>query len=74
MAMVADSVGLKDVGAAIGFAVGVAQLTIVISAPAYGLMADQLHTYRAVWAVLAGVLMLSVIPIVLLRGRAGGGG
>jgi cyanate permease len=40
---------------------------IAASPPLYGLVADLTGTYRAIWAVLAGVLVLALVPAALVR-------
>jgi MFS family permease len=67
--MVAESAGPARVGAATGFVVTFIQLAIAISPPVYGLVADATGTYRAIWAVLAGVLLAAFIPASLVRER-----
>lgn len=67
--MIAESAGPARVGAATGFAVTFVQIAIVASPPLYGLVADATGSYRAIWAVLAGVLAVAFIPALLVRER-----
>jgi MFS family permease len=65
--MVAEAAGPQRVGAATGFAITFATLSIAASPPLYGAVADAAGTYRAIWAVLSGVLVLAFIPAALVR-------
>jgi MFS family permease len=67
--MVAELAGPARVGAATGFSVTFVQLAIAVTPPLYGLVADAAGTYRAIWAVLAGVLLVAFVPAALLRER-----
>jgi predicted MFS family arabinose efflux permease len=67
--MVAESAGPARVGAATGFAVTFVQLAIALTAPLYGLVADAAGTYRAIWGVLAVVLLVAFLPAALVRER-----
>jgi MFS family permease len=65
--LVAETAGPRRVGAATGFAVTFVQTAIAVTPPLYGLVADVSHTYRAIWAVLACVLALALVPALLVR-------
>lgn len=65
--MVAETAGPERVGAATGFAITFVTAAIALSPPLYGLVADAAGTYRAIWAVLAGVLTLAFVPALLIR-------
>ncbi len=65
--MVAEAAGPQRVGAATGFAVTFVTLSIAASPPLYGAIADAAGTYRAIWAVLAGLLALAFVPAALVR-------
>jgi MFS family permease len=64
---VAETAGPRRVGAATGFAVTFVQVAIALSPPFYGLVADVSGSYRAIWAVLACVLLVALVPAALLR-------
>jgi MFS family permease len=64
--MIADAAGPAHVGAATGFAVTFVQMTLVVSIPLYGLVADHLG-YHAVWGALTCVLAVAALPAVLVR-------
>jgi MFS transporter, ACS family, aldohexuronate transporter len=69
--MIAEVAGPERVGAATGFAITFVSGAIALSPPLYGLVADLAGTYRAIWAVLAVVLTVALIPAALVReGRA----
>jgi MFS family permease len=65
--VIAEIAGPRRVGAATGFAVTFTQVAITLTPPVYGFIADQAGTYRAVWAALACVLGIALIPVTLLR-------
>jgi MFS family permease len=65
--MVAEAAGAQRVGAATGFAVSFTNVSIALSPPLYGLVADAAGSYRAIWAALAGVLALAFVPALLIR-------
>jgi predicted MFS family arabinose efflux permease len=67
LAVLAEIAGADRVGAATGFAVTFVIAAAALSTPLYGLVADITGTYRAMWAVLAGVLALAFIPAALLQ-------
>jgi MFS family permease len=69
--MVAEAAGPLRVGAATGFAVSFTNVSIALSPPLYGLVADAAGTYRAIWAALAVVLALAFVPAALVREPAG---
>ena len=69
--LLAELAGPRRVGAATGFAVTFVQISIALTPPLYGLVADVSGTYRAVWAVLVCVLLLALIPATLMREREG---
>ncbi len=68
--MVAEAAGPERVGAATGFSVTFITASIAVSPPLYGLVADAAGSYRAIWAALAGVLVLAFVPASLLRESA----
>lgn len=65
--MIAESAGPRRVGAATGFGVTFATASIALSPPLYGLIADTAGSYRAIWAALAIVVALALVPAVLVR-------
>jgi MFS transporter, ACS family, hexuronate transporter len=65
--MIAEVAGPARVGAATGFAITFVACAIAASPPLYGLVADLAGTYRAIWAVLAGVLVVALLPAALVR-------
>jgi predicted MFS family arabinose efflux permease len=65
--LVAETAGPRRVGAATGFAVTFVQTAIALSPPLYGLVADVSGSYRAIWAALACVLLVALVPALLLR-------
>jgi predicted MFS family arabinose efflux permease len=65
--LVAETAGPRRVGAATGFAVTFVQTAIALSPPLYGLVADVAGSYRAIWAALACVLLVALVPALLLR-------
>lgn len=65
--MVAEQAGPLRVGAATGFSITFVQTAIALTPPLYGLVADLAHSYRAIWAVLSGVLLLALVPAAALR-------
>jgi MFS family permease len=65
--MLAESAGTRQVGAATGFAITFVTISMALSPPLYGLIADAAGTYRAVWAALAVVVALAFIPAALVR-------
>ena len=60
--LLAEMAGPRRVGAATGFAVTFVQISIALTPPLYGLVADVSGTYRAVWAVLVCVLLRRADP------------
>jgi MFS family permease len=64
---VTETAGPRRVGAATGFAVTFVQTAIALSPPLYGLVADVSGSYRAIWAALACVLLVALVPAALLR-------
>lgn len=64
---VAETAGPRRVGAATGFVVTFVQAAIAVTPPLYGLVADVAGSYRAIWAVLACVLLVAFLPAALLR-------
>jgi MFS family permease len=68
--MIAEVAGPARVGAATGFAITFVAGAIAASPPLYGLVADLTGTYRAIWGVLAGVLVLALVPAALVREHA----
>jgi predicted MFS family arabinose efflux permease len=67
--LLAEMAGPRRVGAATGFAVTFVQISIALTPPLYGLVADVSGTYRSVWGVLVFVLLLALIPAALIRER-----
>jgi len=65
--MIAEVAGPERVGAATGFAITFVASAIAVSPPLYGLVADLAGTYRAIWAVLAVVLVIALVPACLVR-------
>jgi MFS transporter, ACS family, hexuronate transporter len=65
--MIAEVAGPERVGAATGFAITFVASAIALSPPLYGLVADLAGTYRAIWAVLAVVLVVALVPASLVR-------
>jgi MFS family permease len=65
--MIAEVAGPERVGAATGFAITFVASAIAVSPPLYGLVADLAGTYRAIWAVLAAVLVVALVPASLVR-------
>jgi MFS family permease len=65
--MVAEAAGPQRAGAATGFSVTFVAASIALSPPLYGLVADAAGSYRAIWAALACVLVVSLIPATLVR-------
>ncbi|HET6172385.1 MAG TPA: MFS transporter [Gaiellales bacterium] len=68
--MIAEVAGPDRVGAATGFAITFVAGAIALSPPLYGLVADVAGTYRAIWAVLACVLVVALLPAALVREHA----
>jgi MFS family permease len=67
--MLADAAGPGRVGAATGFATTFLLVSIALSPPLYGLVADATGSYRAIWGVLVAVLLLAVVPASCLKER-----
>jgi ACS family hexuronate transporter-like MFS transporter len=65
--MIAEVAGPERVGAATGFAITFVSSAIALSPPLYGLVADLTGTYRAIWLVLAGILVVALVPAALVR-------
>jgi MFS family permease len=65
--MIAEVAGPERVGAATGFAITFVAVAIAASPPLYGLVADIAGTYRAIWAVLAAVLVVAFVPAALVH-------
>jgi MFS transporter, ACS family, hexuronate transporter len=65
--MIAEVAGPERVGAATGFAITFVACAIAASPPLYGLVADLAGTYRAIWAVLAAVLVVAFVPAALVH-------
>ena len=65
--MIAEVAGPERVGAATGFAITFVSGAIAASPPLYGLVADITGSYRAIWAVLAGVLVVAFVPAALVH-------
>lgn len=65
--MIAEVAGPERVGAATGFALTFVSGAIAASPPLYGLVADVAGGYRAIWAVLAGVLLAAFVPALLVH-------
>ena len=60
--MIAEVAGPERVGAATGFAITFVACAIALSPPLYGLVADLTGTYRAIWLVLAAILVVALVP------------
>jgi MFS family permease len=67
--MLAEAAGEARVGTATGFAGMFLLIAAALTPPAFGAIADLAGTYRAVWAALAIVLSLGVVPALLVRER-----
>jgi ACS family hexuronate transporter-like MFS transporter len=67
--LLAEMAGPRRVGVATGFAVTFVQISIALTPPLYGLVADWTGSYRSVWAVLCGLLLLALVPALLIRER-----
>jgi len=65
--MVAEAAGPVRVGAATGIMATAAQISIFASPPLYGLVADLTGSYRSVWAALAIVIGVSVVPALMIH-------
>jgi MFS transporter, ACS family, hexuronate transporter len=65
--MVAEAAGPVRVGAATGIMATAAQISIFVSPPLYGLVADITGSYRSIWAALAVVIGVSLVPAILIR-------
>jgi MFS family permease len=70
--MIAEVAGPERVGAATGFAITFIACAIAASPPLYGLVADLAGTYRAIWAALAVVLVVALLPAMLVREHGAG--
>jgi MFS family permease len=60
--MLAEAAPPDRVGATTGFAITFVTCAVTLTPPLFGLVADLAGTYRAIWAVLAGLLALAFIP------------
>ncbi len=67
--MITEMAGPERAGTATGFGITFVAGAIAITPPLYGLVADLAGTYRAIWAVLAGLLALAFVPAALVRER-----
>lgn len=65
--MVTEMAGPERAGTATGFGVTFISTAIALSPPLYGLVADAAGSYRAIWAALAGVLVLAFVPAALIH-------
>jgi MFS family permease len=65
--MVTEAAGPQRVGAATGFAVSFSNVSIALTPPLYGAVADAAGSYRAIWAALSVVLALAFVPALLVR-------
>jgi MFS family permease len=70
--MIAEVAGPERVGAATGFAITFIACAIAASPPLYGLVADLAGSYRAIWAALAVVLAVALLPAMLVREHGAG--
>jgi MFS family permease len=68
--MIAEAAGPDRVGAATGFAITFVGAAIAISPPLYGLVADVTGTYRSIWIVLSGLLVIALVPALLIEEHA----
>ena len=50
-------------------AVTFVQISIALTPPLYGLVADWTGSYRSVWALLCCLLLLALVPAMLIRER-----
>lgn len=64
--MIAEAAGPGRAGAATGFAITFVAFAIAGSPPLYGLVADLAGSYRAIWAVLAVILLVAFVPALLV--------
>ncbi len=67
--MLAEAAPPDRVGATTGFAITFVTCAVTLTPPLFGLVADLAGTYRAIWAVLAGLLALAFIPASLVHER-----
>jgi ACS family hexuronate transporter-like MFS transporter len=67
--LLAEMAGPRRVGVATGFAVTFVQVSIALTPPLYGLVADWTGSYRSVWALLCCLLLLALVPAMLIRER-----
>jgi predicted MFS family arabinose efflux permease len=65
--MVTEAAGPLRVGAATGFAVSFTNVSIALTPPLYGAVADAAGSYRAIWAALSVVLALAFVPALLVH-------
>jgi predicted MFS family arabinose efflux permease len=65
--MVAEAAGPQRVGTATGFAVSFTNVSIALTPPLYGAVADAAGSYRAIWAALSVVLALAFVPALLVH-------
>jgi predicted MFS family arabinose efflux permease len=65
--MVTEAAGPQRVGAATGFAVSFTNVSIALTPPVYGAVADAAGSYRAIWAALSVVLALAFVPALLVH-------
>jgi MFS family permease len=65
--MLAEAAPPDRVGATTGFAITFVTCAVTLTPPLFGLVADLTGTYRAIWAVLAGLLALAFIPASLVH-------
>jgi MFS family permease len=65
--MLAEAAPPDRVGATTGFAITFVTCAVTLTPPLFGLVADLAGTYRAIWAVLAGLLALAFIPASLVH-------
>lgn len=65
--MLAEAAPPDRVGATTGFAITFVVCAVTVTPPLFGLVADLAGTYRAIWAVLAGLLALAFIPASLVH-------
>lgn len=68
--MIAEAAGPARVGAATGFAITFVTMSIALSPPLYGAVADLAGTYRAIWGALSCVLAVAFVPAALVREAA----
>jgi MFS transporter, ACS family, hexuronate transporter len=67
LTMLAEVSDPQNVGASTGFAVMCTIGAVTATPPLFGAFADWLGTYRAVWLLLIGVLLVAILPVLRLQ-------